>query len=73
MQELTPRYEAVSQGMEAQSQGAMQISDAMSQLSNNSLQTAAFLRDVNQAISKLNQVAQGLRQEINRFTVNDNR
>ncbi|MEA5577155.1 HAMP domain-containing protein [Anabaena sp. UHCC 0451] len=43
----------------------------MSQLSSNSVQTAASLREINQAITKLNQVAQGLRQEMNKFKVND--
>ncbi|MBD2667136.1 methyl-accepting chemotaxis transducer [Richelia sinica FACHB-800] len=70
VQDLTPRYEAVSQGMEAQAQGATQISDAMSQLSSNSVQTAASLREINQAIAQLNQIAQGLRQEMSRFKLN---
>lgn len=71
VQDLTPRFETVSQGMEAQSQGAIQISDAMSQLSNNSMQTVASLREINQAITKLNQVSQVLRQEISKFKVNN--
>jgi methyl-accepting chemotaxis protein WspA len=69
-QDLTPRFEAVNQGMEIQSQGAEQISDAMNQLNTNSAQTAASLREINNAIAQLNQVAQGLRQEISRFKVN---
>ncbi|QXE21559.1 putative Methyl-accepting chemotaxis sensory transducer [Richelia sinica FACHB-800] len=71
VQDLTPRYEAVSQGMEAQAQGATQISDAMSQLSSNSVQTAASLREINQAIAQLNQIAQGLRQEMSRFKLSN--
>ncbi|OUL37546.1 methyl-accepting chemotaxis protein [Nostoc sp. T09] len=71
VQDLTPRFEAVNQGMETQSQGAQQISDAMTQLSNTSVQTAASLRDINQAIAQLNKVAQGLRQETTRFKVKD--
>ncbi|MBW4559597.1 MAG: methyl-accepting chemotaxis protein [Mojavia pulchra JT2-VF2] len=69
VQDLTPRFEAVNQGMETQSQGAQQISDAMTQLSSTSVQTAASLREINNAIAQLNQVAQGLRQEISRFKV----
>ncbi|MEH2059697.1 MAG: hypothetical protein V7K97_26790 [Nostoc sp.] len=45
------------------------ISDAMVQLSSASLQTADSLREINYAIAQLNQVAQGLRQEISRFQV----
>ncbi|WP_392531227.1 methyl-accepting chemotaxis protein [Nostoc sp. C117] len=69
VQYLAPRFEAVNQGTEIQSQGAQQISDAMVQLSSNSVQTADSLREINSAIAQLNQVAQGLRQEIARFQV----
>ncbi|PHJ62607.1 chemotaxis protein [Nostoc linckia z18] len=69
VQYLAPRFEAVNQGTETQSQGAQQISDAMVQLSSTSLQTADSLREINSAIAQLNQVAQGLRQEISRFQV----
>ncbi len=67
VQQLIPRFEDVNQGMETQSQGAQQISEAMSQLSNTSMQTADSLRDINHAIAQLNQVSQGLSQEISRF------
>ncbi|MGF1991987.1 MAG: methyl-accepting chemotaxis protein [Nostoc sp. ZfuVER08] len=69
VQYLAPRFEAVNQGTETQSQGAQQISDAMVQLSSTSLQTADSLREINSAIAQLNQVAQGLRQEISHFQV----
>ncbi|MFN6517818.1 MAG: methyl-accepting chemotaxis protein [Nostoc sp. CreGUA01] len=69
VQDLTPHFESVNQGMETQSLGAQQISDAMVQLSSTSLQTADSLREINYAIAQLNQVAQGLRQEISRFQV----
>jgi len=69
VQYLAPRFEAVNQGTEIQSQGAQQISDAMVQLSSTSLQTADSLREINVAIAQLNQVSQGLRQEISRFQV----
>ena len=69
VQELSPRYTAVNQGMELQYQGAAQISESMSQLANNSGQTVASLREINHAISQLNQVAQGLQQEMDKFKV----
>jgi len=69
VQELNPRFEFVNQGMETQSVGAQQISDAMVQLSSTTLQSTDSLREINHAITQLNQVAQGLRQEIARFQV----
>ncbi|MDZ8090589.1 MAG: CHASE3 domain-containing protein [Nostoc sp. DedQUE05] len=69
VQDMAPHFESVNQGMEIQSVGAQQISDAMVQLSSTSVQTADSLREINHAIAQLNQVAQGLRQEIARFQV----
>lgn len=69
VQALAPQFALVNQGMEAQTQGAQQISKAMEQLSDTSLQTANSLREINAAIEQLNQVAQGLRQEIAYFKV----
>ncbi|MCU0571323.1 MAG: methyl-accepting chemotaxis protein [Oculatellaceae cyanobacterium Prado106] len=69
VQNLTPQFEVVNQGMEAQSEGAQQISEAMVQLSETSVQTADSLREINRAIEQLNEAAQNLRQEISRFKV----
>ncbi|MEH2231991.1 MAG: methyl-accepting chemotaxis protein [Nostoc sp.] len=69
VQDLNPRFEFVNQGMETQSVGAQQISETMVQLSNTSVQSTDSLREINHAIAQLNQVAQGLRQEIARFQV----
>ncbi|MEH2059700.1 MAG: methyl-accepting chemotaxis protein [Nostoc sp.] len=69
VQDLNPRFEFVNQGMETQSVGAQQISEAMVQLSSTSVQTTDSLREINHAIAQLNQVSQGLRQEISRFQV----
>lgn len=69
VQALTPRFETVNQGMEAQAQGAQQISIAMVQLSETSTQTADSLREINNVIEQLNQASHGLRQEISRFKV----
>jgi methyl-accepting chemotaxis protein WspA len=55
--------------MEAQSEGAQQISEVMVYLSQSSSQTAGALREINAAISQLNEASQGLRQEISRFKV----
>ncbi|MFN6462056.1 MAG: methyl-accepting chemotaxis protein [Nostoc sp. DedVER02] len=69
VQDLNPRFEFVNQGMETQSVGAQQISETMVQLSSTSVQSTDSLREINHAIAQLNQVAQGLRQEIARFQV----
>lgn len=65
----TPRFSVVNQGMEAQSEGAQQISEVMVYLSQSASQTAGALREINGAISQLNDASQGLRQEISRFKV----
>ena len=70
VQDLTPRFEMVNQGMEAQSQGAQQISEAMVQLREASIQTADSLRETNRALEQLNSAASGLRQEVSHFKVN---
>ncbi|MDZ8029757.1 methyl-accepting chemotaxis protein [Nostoc sp. DedSLP04] len=69
VQDLNPRFEFVNQAMETQSVGAQQISETMVQLSSTSVQSTDSLREINHAITQLNQVAQGLRQEIARFQV----
>jgi methyl-accepting chemotaxis protein WspA len=69
VQNLTPQFEVVNQGMEAQSEGAQQISEAMIQLSETSIQTADSLREINRAIEQLNEAARNLRQEISYFKV----
>jgi methyl-accepting chemotaxis protein WspA len=69
VQTLTPRFQTVNEGMEAQSLGAQQISEAMVQLSEASTQTAEALREINGAIEQLNDAAQGLRIEISRFKI----
>jgi methyl-accepting chemotaxis protein WspA len=67
VQILTPRFQQVSNSVDAQSQGAVQISEAMLQLTEASSQSAASLREVNGAIAQLNEAAQILRQEVSRF------
>jgi methyl-accepting chemotaxis protein WspA len=67
VQGLTPRFDTVNQGMQAQAKGAQQISAAMAQLGETAQQTAASLSISNQAIAQLNAAAQGLHDEITRF------
>lgn len=67
VQALTPRFDTVNQGMQAQAKGAQQISAAVGQLGEAAQQTATSLYTSNQAIAQLNAAAQGLHDEISRF------
>lgn len=66
---LTPRFESVNEGMQAQSSGARQISEAMIQLSEGAHQTRESLRQFNEATEQLKEAARGLQQEAARFKV----
>ncbi len=66
---LTPRFESVNDGMQAQSSGARQISDAMIQLSDGAHQTRESLRQFNEATEQLKEAARGLQQEAAQFKV----
>jgi methyl-accepting chemotaxis protein WspA len=67
VQALTPRFDTVNQGMQAQAEGAQQISAAMGQLRETVGQTATSLQESTGAIAQLNLAAQGLHDEIARF------
>jgi len=67
VQALTPRFDTVNQGMQAQAKGAQQISSAMEQLGEAAQQTVASLYTSNQAIAQLNAASQGLHDEISHF------
>ncbi|HYC92654.1 MAG TPA: methyl-accepting chemotaxis protein, partial [Thermoanaerobaculia bacterium] len=67
VQEVTPRFESAHVGMQAQLQGAQQISIAMGQLSESTQQTASALRDSNRAIGELNHAASSLQTLFARF------
>lgn len=69
VQSLTPRFEVVNEGIEGQSIGAQQISQAMAQLSEASRQIASSLRETNHAIDRLNDAAMGLQHEVAKFRV----
>jgi methyl-accepting chemotaxis protein len=67
VQTLTPRFQAVNEGMHAQATGAQQISETLSQLSEAAHQTAESLRQSNLAIEQLNGAARGLQTSVARF------
>ncbi len=66
---LTPRFDSVNDGMQAQSAGARQISEAMMQLSEGAQQTRESLRQFNEATMQLKEAARGLQQEASQFKV----
>ena len=67
VQGLVPQFEIVSDGMLAQAQGAQQIKAAMEQLNETSQQTADSVKDTNQVILQLGDVAQDLQTEVAHF------
>ncbi|MEO0647009.1 MAG: methyl-accepting chemotaxis protein [Cyanobacteria bacterium J06650_10] len=69
VQSLAPQFESVSAGMMAQSEGAQQIYSAMAQLNDTSQQTTESVKDTNQAISQLGEVALRLQSEVANFRV----
>lgn len=71
IQEVAPRFEAAHVGMQAQFQGAQQISQAMGQLSETTQQTALALRDANRAIGELNDAAGSLQSMFSRFKLTE--
>lgn len=67
VQTLAPRFETVSEGMQAQATGAEQISEALVQLTDATQQTVESLRQSTSAIDELNQVSGTLHGSIARF------
>jgi methyl-accepting chemotaxis protein WspA len=67
VQALVPRFENVNEAMQAQANGAEQISDALLQLTESAQQTVESLRDSTTAIDDLNQVSGNLRGSVSRF------
>ena len=64
VQTLTPRFQQVSNSVGGQSQGAVQISEAMAQLSESSEDTIVALAEVNKSLGDMSDTAQTLHQEI---------
>lgn len=71
VQLLGPRFESVNEGMESQSIGARQISEAMIQLSEATSATAESQREVARVIQILEQAAKVLHREVSLFRVTD--
>ena len=69
VQTLTPRFDAVNEGMQSQSHGAQQISDGMVQLSEATQQTVKSLRQSNVSIETLNHAAHRLQDGVSQFRV----
>ncbi|MEI8243366.1 MAG: methyl-accepting chemotaxis protein [bacterium] len=69
VKDLAPKFEAVNDGMHAQSQGAQQISQALTQISHGAVKTAESLRQFNQATVQLRGAAQRLQAEVTKFKV----
>jgi methyl-accepting chemotaxis protein WspA len=69
VQGLTPQFATISQRMDEQYRGAEQISVAIAQLSDAHLQTMQSLQETNNALTQLDDAAQGLQREISQFKV----
>ena len=64
-----PQFGTVKDGMHAQSLGALQINEAMTQLSQAAEQTRESLHEFKTATEQLNDAVQGLQGEVSRFRI----
>lgn len=71
VQALTPRFEAVNEGMQSQTAAAGQISDALVQLGETAQQSAHALRQNTEAVDQLSIAARGLQKVAARFKAMD--
>ena len=69
VQTLTPRFDAVNEGMQSQSHGAQQISDGMVQLNEATQQTVISLKQSSTSIESLKNAAQKLQNGVSQFRV----
>ena len=69
VQTLTPRFDAVNEGMQSQSHGAQQISEGMVQLNEATQQTVESLRQSSLSISTLKDAANKLQSGVSQFRV----
>lgn len=67
VQELKPRFEFVSQGMQAQSAGAQQITGAMQQLNEMAQATTRSITELMQATQSMHTAVAALGDEVGRF------
>jgi methyl-accepting chemotaxis protein WspA len=68
-QGLHQRFDQVTEGMRVQSQGAEQIREAMSRLSEAANQTSLSIREFNKATERLREAVGGLKDEVSGFTL----
>ncbi len=68
-QGLHTQFDQVTEGMRVQSQGAEQIREAMSRLSEAANQTSLSLREFNKATGSLREAVGGLKDEVSHFTL----
>jgi len=61
---MVPRYEAVHEGMQNQSEGAQQISEAMWQLTEMGRQTSESVNDLNDVSHQLHEAVRILKERI---------
>ena len=66
---LPPRFEHVTEGVQGQSEGALQINESMVQLNEAARETTESLREFNKATEQLNTAAKNLREEVSIFKV----
>ncbi len=66
--DIEPEFELVDNGMQMQSMGAGQISEAIGQLNEVAVQTRDYLIDFNKATELLNDAVRGLQTEMDKFT-----
>lgn len=68
---LTPKVALISEGIEAQSLGARQISDATSQLNETAQHSAESIAQIGSIILQLQKATQGLQKAITRFRIDE--
>lgn len=69
IKELAPQFDTVHDGMQTQSQGTRQISQALSQLSGGAGRITESLRQFNAATAQLREAARNLQTEVAQFKV----
>lgn len=69
VQDLTPRFEEVNDGMKAQAKGAEQINEAMTRLTAGTKRTSESLRQSQKAADQLRDTAHTLHAQASRFRV----
>lgn len=69
VEQLTPKFGIVSDGMQSQSQGAQQINDAMVQLTESTRHTLDAVHELNDAADFMRHAVQALGQIIQKFNV----